>query len=122
MSIRVQTSNSKPIYEQIYDQLKKLIIKGNYAPKQQLPSIRSMAKEVEVSVITIKKAYEDLERDGYIYSIPSKGYYVLQQDKGALKEYYLKQIDDHLYAIKSLAENFDFDNKQLLDYIDKKLQ
>ncbi len=57
-----------------------------------------------------------------IYSIPSKVYYVLQQDKGALKEYYLKQIDDHLYAIKSLAENFDFDNKQLLDYIDKKLQ
>lgn len=122
MNVRVQTSNTKPIYEQIYDQLKKLIIKGDYAPKSQLPSIRSLAKEVKVSVITIKKAYEDLERDGYIYSIPSKGYYVLEQDKKALKEYYLNQIDEHLSNIRAFADAIDMDDMQIIDYINKKLR
>lgn len=122
MNVRVQTSNTKPIYEQIYDQLKKLIIKGDYAPESQLPSIRSLAKEVKVSVITIKKAYEDLERDGYIYSIPSKGYYVLEQDKKALKEYYLNQIDEHLSNIRALGDAIDMDDKQIIEYINKKLR
>ncbi|MEG0261092.1 MAG: GntR family transcriptional regulator, partial [Lysinibacillus sp.] len=88
--------SKEPIYGQIYAQLKKLILTGELQEGQSLPSMRQLAKELEISVITTKRAYEELEKNGFIYSIVGKGSFVAEQNMEMMKERKMKVIEEKL--------------------------
>lgn len=96
MNIIISNSSGEPIYEQISKQIKNLIFNGELCEGDSLPSIRSLAQELKISVITTKRAYEELESDGFIQTIPGKGSYVAGQNKELLKEKRMKMIEDKL--------------------------
>lgn len=103
MNIIISNVGDKPIYDQIYQQIKTAILSGQLAPGQALPSIRALAKDLRVSVITTKRAYEELERAGYLYTVPGKGSYVAEKNTELVREGYLTQIEEHMSAILTLA-------------------
>lgn len=96
MDIIISNSSQIPIYEQITKQIKGMIIKGELKEGDELPSIRSLARELQISVITTKRAYEELEGEGFIETVPGKGSYVAGQNQELLKEKKLKIIEDKL--------------------------
>lgn len=100
LEIIISNGKNQPIYEQIYDQIKEQILKGYLKEDQALPSIRSLAKDLKISVITTKRAYDDLERDGYIYTVPSKGSYVKGANLDLIKEEYLRLMEESLRQAK----------------------
>ena len=95
MEIVISNTSKKPIYEQITDQLKQHIISGVLQEGDALPSMRALARDLHISVITTKRAYEDLERAGFIESIVGKGSFVTQHNKELLKEEKQRQIEEH---------------------------
>ncbi len=103
MDIIITNTNNQPIYEQIYNQVKGLIISGELKEGAPLPSIRNMAKDLKISVITTKRAYEELEKDGYIYTAPGKGSYVAEKNLEMLRESQLREIEEHMRKIVELA-------------------
>ena len=103
MDIHLDKQNKIPFYEQIYNAFRNQIMVGSLKPNEKLPSIRFLAKELEVSVITTKRAYEDLERDGFIYSVSGKGSYVTDQNVDALLVQYEVEIEDLLKQVIELA-------------------
>lgn len=86
MKILIRTQGTLAIYEQIVDQLKNAVVTGELKAGEALPSIRALAGELEVSVITTKRAYEELEKEGLIRAVPGKGFYVCEHNKDYLKE------------------------------------
>ncbi|MDY3014692.1 MAG: GntR family transcriptional regulator [Evtepia sp.] len=105
MNILIRNDTDKPIYEQIATQIKNEILSGQLPSGSPLPSIRSLAKDLRVSVITTKRAYEELEKEGYLYTIPAKGSYVAEKNTQLVREAYLTQIETHMQEILSLAES-----------------
>lgn len=103
MNIIISNANDRPIYEQIYMQIKAAIISAELKEDDLLPSIRNLAKDLRISVITTKRAYEELERDGYIYSVAGKGFYVARKNTEILREANLKEIEEHMRCILQLA-------------------
>ncbi len=103
MDIIISNANNQPIYEQIYTQIKNSIICGALCEGDILPSIRLLAKDLRISVITTKRAYDELERDGYIYTVAAKGCYVAKKNMELIKEAHLAQIEDHMRKIMALA-------------------
>ncbi|AKA72376.1 MULTISPECIES: GntR family transcriptional regulator [Clostridium] len=99
MNIIISNSVGEPIYEQITKQIKNLIFNGALCEGDPLPSIRNLAQELKISVITTKRAYEELERDGFIETIPGKGSYVAGQNKELIKEKRIKLIEDKLLEV-----------------------
>ena len=104
MEIIISNSNGVPIYEQIKEQIKNKIISGELKEQELLPSIRVLAKDLRCSVITTKNAYEELEKDGYIKSIPSKGFYVAKINKDLAREEQLNKIQDLLDSAIVIAK------------------
>ncbi|HHX12389.1 MAG TPA: GntR family transcriptional regulator [Clostridiales bacterium] len=96
MNILISNSSDKPIYEQITIQIKQMIISGEIEAGYQLPSMRMLAKELRISVITTKRAYEELERDGFIYTVIGKGSYVAEKNMEFVREEQLKVVEDNL--------------------------
>ena len=96
MRIIIQNGLDQPIYDQIRGQIKNLILKGELSEGEQLPSIRNLAKELQISVITTKRAYEELEREGFIETVAGKGSYVAAQDKELFREKKLQMIEERL--------------------------
>lgn len=96
MNIIISNSSGQPIYEQITLQIKTLIINGDLKEGDALPSMRLLAKELRISVITTKRAYEELEREGYIVSITGKGSFVAGQNPEFIKEEQLRKIEEHM--------------------------
>ncbi|MCD2348317.1 GntR family transcriptional regulator [Clostridium guangxiense] len=96
MNIIISNSSNEPIYEQISKQIKNLIFNGELSEGELLPSIRSLAKELKISVITTKKAYERLEGEGFIDTVPGKGSYIAGQNKEILREKRIKVIEEKL--------------------------
>ncbi len=96
MNIRISNADNRPIYQQIEEQIKAAIISGELAFDQQLPSIRFLAKELRISVITTKRAYDELEQQGFINSVPGKGSFVTAQNKELLKEEHLRKMESAL--------------------------
>lgn len=96
VDIIISNSSGKPIYEQITSQIKNLIITGDLKTGEMLPSMRLLAKELRISVITTKRAYEDLERDGFIESITGKGSFVSGKNAEFMKEEHLRRVEEHL--------------------------
>lgn len=96
MNIIITNSATEPIYQQIVNQVKTQIISDDLKPEFLLPSIRGLAKELRISVITVKRAYEELEREGFVETVGGKGTYVSSQSKEFLKEKKMKSIEDKL--------------------------
>lgn len=102
MNIIISNANNQPIYEQVYLQIRAAIISGEFSEGDMLPSIRQLAKDLRLSVITTKRAYDELEKDGFIYTVASKGCYVAPQNTELIKENYLKQIEGYMQKIIEL--------------------
>ena len=96
MDIILSNSSGKPIYQQIADQVKEQICSGALAAGDALPSMRLLAKELRISVITTKRAYEELEREGYITSVPGKGSFAAEINRELLREEQYKRLEEHL--------------------------
>ena len=96
MQIIISNNADKPIYEQITDQVKEQIMTGALAAGDALPSMRLLAKELRISVITTKRAYEELERDGFLENVPGKGCFVAPQNRELLREAQLRRVEDIL--------------------------
>lgn len=96
MDIIISNSSGKPIYEQIADQVKEQIMAGALAAGDALPSMRLLAKELRISVITTKRAYEELELDGFLENVPGKGCFVAPQNRELLREAQLRRVEEKL--------------------------
>lgn len=96
MDIILSNSSGKPIYEQIADQVREQILSGALSAGDALPSMRVLAKELRISVITTKRAYEELERDGFLDNVPGKGCFVAPQNRELLREAQLRRTEEFL--------------------------
>lgn len=96
MELIIRNTTNQPIYDQIYSQIKAQIIAGKLSPGEALPSIRALAKDLRISVITTKRAYEELERDGFLDNVPGKGCFVAPQNRELLREAQLRRVEDVL--------------------------
>ena len=103
MTVLIDNKNGLPIYDQIYTQIKNQIVNGSLVEDEALPSIRNLAKDLRISVITTKRAYDELEREGFIYTIPAKGCFVAKKNTELIKEDNLKAIEDYISRISELA-------------------
>lgn len=115
LDIIISNTGEQPIYEQIYKQIRKLIISGKLKEGDLLPSIRGLAKDLRISVITTKRAYEELEREGFIYSVTGKGSFVARKNVALIREENLKQIEAHITAAYELAAACEISHQQLMD-------
>lgn len=103
MDIIISNANGKPIYEQIYVQIKSRILSGEIKEGEMLPSIRALAKDLRISVITTKRAYDELEKDGYIYTVSGKGCFVAEKNTEIIREEHLKEIESRMREITEIA-------------------
>ncbi|MET0017629.1 GntR family transcriptional regulator [Oscillibacter sp.] len=103
MDILLSNSSSAPIYEQIATQIKDQIVAGLLDPGQPLPSIRALAKDLRISVITTKRAYDELEADGFLYTVAGKGCFVAEQNTELIRESRLREIEGYLQSAADLA-------------------
>ena len=117
MNILIDNKSGEPIYHQIYVQIKHQIIGGELAEHELLPSIRALAKDLRISFITTKRAYEELEREGFIYTLPAKGCYVAPKNSELLKEEHLRRIEQHAEQIAQLAVSCKLSKQDIIDMI-----
>ena len=103
MLILIDNKSGLPIYDQIFTQIKGHILSGELKTDEPLPSIRGLAKDLRISVNTTKRAYDELERAGYIYTVPGKGSFVAAKNAELIREEHLKKIEEHMNAIRTLA-------------------
>ncbi|WP_343209317.1 GntR family transcriptional regulator [Anaerolentibacter hominis] len=99
MNIVISNTNGIPIYEQISSQIKAMILSGELKEGDALPSMRLLAKELRISVITTKRAYEELEREGFIVSLTGKGSFVAEKNTEFIREEHLRSIENHMKEI-----------------------
>ncbi len=118
MKLIISNSSPVPIYEQIKTSLVEQIIDGTLEENEPLPSIRNLAQDIRVSVLTVKKAYDELERDGYIVSIQGKGTFVATKNLTLIKEKAQKDIESHLETAVELAKKFEIDKETMIELID----
>ncbi len=118
MNILISNSSGEPIYSQISSQIKALIVKGELKAGDALPSMRTLAMELRISVITTKRAYEDLERDGFIESYTGKGSFVKAQNAELIKEENLRIIEEHLSISCEKAKISDVSLEELKDILE----
>ncbi len=104
MDIIISNSAGKPIYEQISSQIKEMIMNGTLKEGDALPSMRYLAQQLRISIITTKRAYEDLERDGFIQSFTGKGSFVSVRDQEFVREEGLRQIESNLMLVIEKAK------------------
>lgn len=117
MDVIISNSSGQPIYEQICRQVKGAIAMGKLKPGEPLPSIRALARDLRISVITTKRAYEELERDGFIQTVAGKGSFVAQQNLELAKESSLREIESHLAAALELAKQSGLAVEDLMDIL-----
>lgn len=117
MDIVIRNASNQPIYEQIYIQLKNHIIAGELREGEALPSIRSLAKDLKISVITTKRAYDELEQEGFIYTVAGKGCFVAEQNMELIRENQLKQIEAKLREILELSSGCGLSREELEEMI-----
>jgi len=117
MNILIDNKSGAPIYEQIYTQVKDQIISGTLTEDEALPSIRSLAKDLRISVITTKRAYDELERDGFIYTVAGKGSFVAARNLELLREENLRRIEALMQEILRLAPTCGLDADALAEML-----
>ena len=118
MNIIISNSGDKPIYEQIIGQIKNMVMNGTLKEGDLLPSMRTLAKELRISVITTKRAYEELEREGFITTIVGKGSFVRAADTELLREERLRQLEELLTKAVSLAEQSGITRQELQEILE----
>ena len=117
MNINISNSTGQPIYEQIVQQIKSLIILGKLNEGDPLPSMRLLAKELRISVITTKRAYEELEREGFIVSLTGKGSFVAEKNQEFIREAHLKKIEEKFEEILGDAKLCGIDLAELMEIL-----
>ncbi len=117
MNILIDNKSGEPIYNQIYSQIKNQIISGELREDEMLPSIRGLAKDLRISFITTKRAYEELEKEGFIYTLPAKGCYVAPKNIELLREENLKKIEAYIEQIAGLAASCNLSRDDIVEMI-----
>ncbi|MCT4687578.1 GntR family transcriptional regulator [Vallitalea sp.] len=117
MNIIISNSSSDPIYLQITNQLKKYIITGDLKETEPLPSIRKLAKELQISVITTKRAYEELEKEGFVESVRGKGFYVALKNDELIREKRMQMIENKLSKIIEESKMLGLSIDELIEII-----
>lgn len=118
MEIIISNSSGKPIYEQITSQIKNLIMSGDLLPGSPLPSMRLLAKELRISVITTKRAYEELEREGFITTIVGKGSFVSENNTELVKEEHLRKVEENIQNAVDYARQGGISLDELHEIVD----
>lgn len=122
MTIFIDNKSGAPIYDQIYSQIKRQIISGALKENDMLPSIRGLAKDLRISFITTKRAYEELEREGFIYTLPGKGSYVAPKNVELIREENLKKIEWHMEEIAKLAASCNLSRSDVIEMMNFSLE
>ncbi len=117
MDIIISNTSGKPIYEQITSQIKAMILNGTLQEGEALPSMRLLAKELRISVITTKRAYEDLERDGFIETVTGRGSFVAGKNLEFVREEHLRMIEEKLQEAVNLAKTADISPEELIEML-----
>ena len=117
MQLYIDNRSGAPIYDQIYSQIKDAILSGQVAEGEALPSIRALAKDLRISVITTKRAYDELEKEGFIYTIAAKGCFVAPKNVELLREETLKNIENHIDQIVRLSQSVGLSGQEILDMV-----
>ena len=118
MNIIISNSSNTPIYEQIREQIKSKIVSNELKPGDLLPSIRSLAKDLKISVITTKNAYEELEQEGYVETVPGKGTYISHKNRELIKEEQLQKIENLIDTAVSIAKIADISKQEMKDMLE----
>ena len=118
MNLFIDNKSGAPIYDQIYTQIKNEILNGNLQLVEALPSIRALARDLRISVITTKRAYDELEKEGFLYAIPAKGFFVAAKNTELLREENLKQIESHLTEAVRLAASCGLAKNDLVEMLE----
>ena len=113
MELIIRNVNNQPIYDQIYGQIKAQILAGQLRAGEALPSIRALAKDLKISVITTKRAYDELEAEGLIDTVAGKGCFVAEKNLDLIREQQLRELEGHLSAAASLAKTCGLSRGQL---------
>ena len=122
MHILIDNKSGTPIYDQIYSQIKSQIISGALKQDELLPSIRGLAKDLRISFITTKRAYEELEKEGFIYTLPAKGCYVAPRNVELLREETLKKIEEHIDEVVRLAASCNLSKQEIIEMVNFSLE
>lgn len=118
MNIIISNSSNTPIYEQIKEQIKSKILSNELKPGDLLPSIRNLAKDLRISVITTKNAYEELEREGYVETMPGKGTYIASKNIEIIKEEQMQKIENLIDTAVSIAKISKITKEEIKDILD----
>ena len=117
MNFFIDNRSGAPIYDQLYSQIKSQIISGKLEENSPLPSIRSLAKDLRISVVTTKRAYDELEKEGFIYTVPAKGCFVAPQNTELRREQNLKKIEECISEIQQLAVACDLTKDDIIEML-----
>lgn len=117
MDIIISNASGRPIYEQIVSQIKQLILSNTLQAGDALPSMRLLAKDLRISVITTKRAYEELEREGFIETVVGKGSFVSGKNEDFLKEEQLRVVETHLHQAVALARQCALSEEELTELL-----
>ena len=115
MNLIISNNSEIPIYEQIREKIKKSINTNELKGGEVLPSVRTLAKDLRISILTVKKAYDELENDGYIKTVQGKGSFVISRSKKLIKEEQIKIIENHINEIIKLSKANDISQKEIID-------
>lgn len=115
MIILIDNKSGTPIYEQICTQIREQIIGGELGADDPLPSIRNLAKDLQISVITTKRAYDELEKEGYLYTLPGKGCFVAAKNLTLVREENLRKIEGYMETIARLASVCGLSREEVLE-------
>ncbi|WP_394922468.1 GntR family transcriptional regulator [uncultured Robinsoniella sp.] len=117
MEIIISNNKSKPIYEQITSQIKAAIMSGEMQPGEMLPSMRALAKSLHISVITAQKAYEDLQRDGFIETVTGRGTFVADTNKDFFQEEKLRNAEEKLQEAAEIGRSSGISLQKLIELL-----
>ena len=115
MKMIISNSSSVPIYEQIKKNIINQILEGELDEDELLPSIRELAQDIKISAMTIKKAYDELEKEGYLKSIQGKGTFVAPKNTEIAKEQAQKDIEDYIEKIVAISNRFEIDENDVIE-------
>ena len=118
MELFINNKSGAPIYDQIYNQIKQQIISGALQPDEAMPSIRGLARDLRISVITTKRAYHDLEQEGFIETITGKGSFVAAKDTEVIREGNLRIAEEYLTKAADLAKKSGISLKELMEVLE----
>ena len=117
MEIIISNSSDKPIYEQVSSQIKNKIMNGTLEAGEMLPSMRALAKDLHISVITVQRAYEDLTRDGFIETVSGKGSFVASQNKEFIQEKQLRKAEELLQQVVDIGRSHGISYEQMANIL-----